>query len=124
MSFDQDKSLLVIVVPTETKEKPVLYCTACQNVIQQDENHVVCQCNDTFCAACSKLIVTMMISYPTLGYPFKCLTCLKYFDDNLFLPTINQQGLYERYISCVLPLFWSKDCLQENEKIVSCKFHR
>ena len=121
MSSDQEESV-VVVLQLESTEKPPLQCATCENVINDEQIRLACGCNHTFCAQCLKSIVQMMINWPALGYPFKCVACQQHVSENLILRVIDEHGLYERFVSCVLPLFWLKDCLQDNEELVSCKF--
>ena len=62
-----------------------------------------------------------MFGHPVVWYPLKCVLCQGKLDENIFLQILIKEDLYEKYIACVFPLFWAKDCLNDNEVLVQCK---
>jgi hypothetical protein len=67
-------------------------------------------------------MIEFMFGQPTLNYPFKCSTCSAILDERVFHEVIVKQGQYEKYIACILSLYWAKDCLEQNEKLAQCKY--
>lgn len=102
--------------------KPV--CRMCETVIADDDIKLICtndQCNTVTCSSCIKKMIDVMYGQPTLNYPFKCSVCSHVFDQAFFLEFIIKHEQYEKYIACIFPLYWTKDCLEENEVLVQCK---
>jgi hypothetical protein len=66
-------------------------------------------------------MIEVMFGQPALNYPFKCGACSGILDEGVFHEVIVKQGQYEKYIACILSLYWAKDCLEQNEKLAQCK---
>jgi len=120
----------VSVPPTsQENEAPVpenitIVCRTCNEVINDNETKLICKhstCNSVFCTNCIHQMLNVMFAEPVFNYPLKCGHCSCAFDQEEIDQLIIEQNRYEQYISCVLPLFWSQDCLETNEKLVECK---
>jgi len=100
-------------------------CGICQASIADDDTKLICtheQCGKLTCLSCIKKMIEVMLSQPTLKYSFTCGICSHIFDEIFFLELIIKQGYYEKYIACIFPLYWAKDCLEQNEILAQCKY--
>lgn len=104
------------------KETPDISCAVCHSVIADGDSRVSCDCEKYLCARCFTTSIRYMFGNPALSYPLKCLDGIHTYDENTLLPFINQQAQYEKYVACILPLHWAKDCLQDHESIASCEY--
>lgn len=101
-------------------------CCTCEAIINDDDIKLKCtnaKCNQWSCKVCVNLMLELMFAQPALNYPLSCGSCQNAFN----LPDIDhilaKENRYEKFIACVLPLFWSKDCLEENEKLAQCMYY-
>lgn len=125
MSAEQGNETVVISHSEPEVVAPVvivLHCGACESVIMDGDITASCDCNKTLCVQCLTIMIKTMFGTPTLTYPLKCVNSLHVLDQNLVLQIISEKGYYEQFIACVLPLYWSKECLQENETLASCTY--
>ncbi|CAF1104668.1 unnamed protein product [Rotaria sordida] len=100
-------------------------CGICEATINDDDTKLTCsnkKCNKLTCNTCINLMFEIMFGHPTLNYPLSCGACQQSFDITHIDQIIIKQKHYEQFIACVLPLFWSKDCLEKNEKLAQCPF--
>jgi len=103
---------------------PASICSICTTSIANDDAKLICThdaCGKLTCLTCVKRMIEVMFGQPAFNYPFKCGGCRNILDETFFLEFIIKQGQYEKYIACILPLYWSKDCLEENEVLAQCK---
>ncbi len=99
-------------------------CGICETAIADDniESIYKCQtCDKLTCLTCAKRMIDIMFSEPAINYPFRCAACSELADERLILDLIIKQEQYEKYIACIFPLYWAKDCLQQNEALAQCK---
>lgn len=117
-------------VPTPQQEETsiqkdvTIVCRTCSEVINDNETKLTCKhigCDSVFCKNCIELMIDVMFAAPEFNYPLTCGQCSNPFDIEEIDRISLEQKRYEQYISCVLPLFWSTDCLETNEKLVACK---
>ncbi len=109
--------------PIESSSKQI--CGICEAIIASDDPKLICtseQCGKLTCLSCIKKMIEVMLSQPTLKYSFTCGICSHIFDQTFFLELIIKQGYYEKYIACIFPLYWAKDCLEQNEILAQCKY--
>ncbi|CAF1525457.1 unnamed protein product [Rotaria sordida] len=100
-------------------------CGICGTIIADDDIKLICTyetCGKRTCLSCIKKMIEIMFSQPTLNYPFKCGACLQLLDQRIIYEIIVKQGQYEKYIACIFPLYWVKNCLEQNEILVQCKY--
>jgi hypothetical protein len=98
-------------------------CGTCDATINDDDTKLICtnkNCGKLTCNACINLMFEMMFGQPVLNYPLLCGACQRSFDLEKIDQILVKQERYEQFIACVLPLFWSKDCLEGNEKLAQC----
>lgn len=108
--------------PIESSSKQI--CGICEAIIASDDPKLICtseQCGKLTCLSCIKKMIEVMFGQPALNYPLKCGGCSEIFDQTVFLEYIINQGQYEKYLACIFPLYWAKDCLKENEVLAQCK---
>ncbi|CAF0980959.1 unnamed protein product [Rotaria sp. Silwood1] len=67
-------------------------------------------------------MIGMLFAQPTLNYPLKCGACQTAFNETYVERIIIDQNYYENYVACVLPLYWSQECLEDCEELVQCPF--
>jgi hypothetical protein len=118
MSIENEKPAESIPVPT---------CGICEAIIADDDTRLVCShksCGKLTCLSCIEKMIKFMFCQPALNYSFKCGACSGIFDQNLFDEVIVKQNQYEKYIACILPLYWAKDCLEQNETLAPCKYSK
>lgn len=107
-------------------EKVPLICATCHSTIADDEKRLTCtskRCGKVTCGECVKLMLQVMFAQPALNYPLKCGACRTKFHETQLDQVIDTKEHYEQYIACVLPLHWTDDCLQQEEKLAQCKSH-
>lgn len=110
---------------SETLANTVLSCCICETLIPDNKPRLRCAsetCNKLTCSSCIHEMIEAMFGQPTLNYPFKCAACLQICDQSIFHDIIVEQGQYEKYIACIFPLYWTKDCLEPNEILAQCKY--
>ncbi|CAF1219202.1 unnamed protein product [Adineta steineri] len=110
---------------TSSEKNIIMTCGICQITINDGDTKLKCKsnsCGAFTCNTCIELMINVMFGHPTLNYPLLCGVCQEAFDLTEVDEILREQQCYEQYISCVLPLFWSKDCLQDNEKLAQCPF--
>lgn len=115
-----------IIVPTipPPQENITIRCGICEEAINDTDAKLICtnkKCGKLTCNVCIHKMFEVMFSQPALNYPLLCGACQNAFDVKEVDQILVKQDRYEQFIACVLPLFWSKDCLQENEKLAQCK---
>lgn len=99
-------------------------CGTCGEVIVDGADRISCsneECGNRTCLICFRKLLAVMFGHPVLYYPLKCGICQGTFDENLFLQILIKEDLYEKYIACIFPFFWAKDCLHDNEVLLQCK---
>jgi hypothetical protein len=107
----------------ELQENTTTTCGICEATINNNDTKLICtniKCGKLTCNACINLMFEVMFGQPVLNYPLSCGACQRSFDLKEIDQILVKQERYEQFIACVLPLFWSKDCLQENEKLAQC----
>ncbi|CAF4374278.1 unnamed protein product, partial [Rotaria sp. Silwood2] len=100
-------------------------CSTCEAIINDGDTKLTCtnkKCSKFTCNACINLMFEIMFGQPALNYPLLCGACQNSFDIIQVDQILVKQERYEQFIACVLPLFWSKDCLEENERLAQCPF--
>jgi hypothetical protein len=123
MSTEHDNSTVAIPQP----ETIVITCSICHEPILDSDSQLSCKCEyceKSICATCLERSIKMVFNQPTLSYPFRCLSCAGLLDQLVLEEMIAKRDDYEKFIACVLPLFWSKACLEDNEQLASCKYDR
>ena len=108
-----------------SEKKVTLTCITCEASINDDETKLLCSkpnCRAATCNACINLMLKTMFSQPALNYPLSCGSCRNSFDTTTIDAILVKHELYEQFIACVLPLFWSKQCLQQNEQLAQCMY--
>jgi hypothetical protein len=80
------------------------------------------KCGKLTCDTCINLMYDVMFGEPALHYPLLCGACQQPFAETHLNDVLVKHEHYEQYIACVLPLFWSKDCLQDNEQLAQCMY--
>jgi hypothetical protein len=112
-------------IPKISPEKTTpLTCTVCHATIADNDVILICnrpRCLQATCAHCVKLMLRLILAQPSLNYPLQCGSCQNSFDDIQFNSILVEDEQYEKYMACLLPLFWSKCCLECNEELVQCK---
>ncbi|CAF4882973.1 unnamed protein product, partial [Rotaria sp. Silwood1] len=68
-------------------------------------------------------MIGMLFAQPTLNYPLKCGACQTAFNETYVERIIIDQNYYENYVACVLPLYWSQECLEDCEELVQCAYN-
>ncbi|CAF0913819.1 unnamed protein product, partial [Adineta ricciae] len=108
-----------------SKENTPKTCATCEVAVGVNDIKLQCkydQCGAVTCNSCTKLMVEVMFGQPVLEYPLKCCSCSKAYDSIEVDQLLAKHSSYEQYIAFILPLFWSEDCLEENEKLAQCPF--
>jgi hypothetical protein len=104
---------------------PIITCGICEETINDDDTKLICtnqRCGKTTCNKCINGMFAVMFGQPALTYPLLCGACQRPFNITDIDQILVKQERYEQFIACVLPLFWSKDCLEENEKLAQCMY--
>ena len=108
--------------PIQVPSVPV--CAICEKSITDNEMKLICtneQCGKLLCVLCIKKTIQSMFGQPALNYPLKCSICSHIFDQTILLEFMSMHDQYEKFIACIFPLYWAKDCLNENETLAQCK---
>lgn len=108
----------------QIESKSAVICDICEDAITDDKSRLVCpnkSCGKLTCLSCIKKMIDIMFGQPTLNYPFKCGVCSQISDQCFFDDIIVKLDQYDKFIACILPLYWAKDCLEQNEKLAQCK---
>ena len=108
--------------PNKTIE---LTCCICEVQLTADRTNLSCandQCNQWTCSACIQTMFNVMLGQPATNYPLLCGACEHAFDTVQVDRMLAEDEHYEQYIACILPLFWSQDCLAENEQLARCTY--
>lgn len=112
---------LEIPLPQENK----LICGICESDIATNHKHLICakdKCRKATCSECINTMIGILFAEPTLNYPLKCGACRTPFNNTAVETLIVDEESYEKYIACILPLYWSQDCLNDCEVLVQCKY--
>jgi len=107
------------------QKTPIIICGTCEATINDDNTKLICtnqRCGKATCNTCINLMFEVMFGQPALNYPLSCGACQHPFNITDIDQIIVNQQRYEQFIACVLPLFWSKNCLEENEKLAQCMY--
>ena len=123
MSTEHENSLVAMPQP----ETVVISCSICHEPLVDNDSQLSCTCENcakSVCAECLERLIRVVFNQPTLSYPFRCLSCACLLDQRVLEDMITKRDDYEKFIACVLPLFWSKACLEDNEQLASCKYQR
>ena len=119
-------SLSAAATQTAPPEKKVtVVCKICEATINDGDRKLVCskpKCAAVTCTTCIDSMLKTMFGQPTLNYPLSCVLCKHPFDTTDVDHILIKHQQYEQFIACVLPLFWSKDCLQQNEQLAQCMY--
>lgn len=128
----ENETQIVVASPTLTTEavassekKVTLTCKTCETLINHDDTKILCtkpKCGAATCNTCIDLMLKVMFSQPALNYPLSCGSCGHSYDTTTIDAILVKHELYEQFIACVLPLFWSEDCLEENEQLAQCMY--
>ena len=113
-----------IEAATSSKEKVTLICKICEATISDDDTKLICtneNCDALTCNTCINVMLEVMLGQPALNYPLTCGACANSFPTTDIDQILMKHQHYEQFIACVLPLFWSDDCLEETEKLAQCK---
>jgi hypothetical protein len=114
-------------VPTLSEKKAIIICKICEVVIDDTDTKLVCskpKCAAVTCTTCIDSMLKTMFGQPTLNYPLSCGACGQSFDTTDIDLILIKHQQYEQFIACVLPLFWSEDCLEQNEQLAQCMYFR
>jgi hypothetical protein len=111
---------------TENLPVPIVVkkCSACEEIFSDEKLHSgsFCEnCDSSLCFNCTAKLIRTIFDQPALIYPMKCINCGAELDKDQIEKVVVKQDYYEKFIACVLPLHWSDDCLEENEKFARCK---
>ncbi len=109
---------------TVSSQKTItVICGTCDATIDDDDTKLICtnkKGGKWTCNACINIMFEVMFAQPAFHYPLLCGACQRPFDLEKIDQILVKQDRYEQFIACVLPLFWSKDCLEDNEKLAQC----
>ncbi len=122
---NQNMSSLTTEATASSQKSITIICGICEAIINEDDTKLICKnikCGKSTCDICIKLMFGVMFGQPALNYPLVCGACQHPFDTAEIDPILVKQDCYEQFIACVLPLFWSKDCLEQNEKLAQCTY--
>jgi len=111
-------------VETSLPQEKSVICDICAETIANTDERLRCsnkECEAWTCANCTKTMIEIMLGEPTLNYPLKCGACEQEFDQIHVEEMIIKSKYYEQYIACILPIYWSDECLEENEQWAQCK---
>jgi hypothetical protein len=129
MSTENENQNLAQTTTTQaavsSEKKVTITCKTCEATINDDDTKLICtnkNCGAVTCDACINLMFDVMFGQPVLNYPLSCGACQSSFDITEIDRILVKCERYEQFIACVLPLFWSKDCLEENEKLAQCMY--
>ncbi|CAF3745589.1 unnamed protein product [Rotaria magnacalcarata] len=113
-SENQNKSSpSVETTTTPSQEIIAIKCCTCESVIHDGETKLTCKnitCSKWTCTTCINVMLEIMFAQPVFNYPLPCGSCQYPFDPIEIDRILIRQENYEKFIACVLPLFWSKDC--------------
>ena len=124
MSTENENQIPAPDATPASQETINIICGICLATIGDEDIKLICMhkpCGKVTCVSCIKKMIDVMLGQPALNYPFKCGACSQVCDGRVFDEIIIKQGYYEKYIACLMPLHWSKDCLEDNEKLAQCK---
>ena len=122
---DQTISTSTAQVTSSSEENITLVCGICGTTINDDDTKLLCpndKCGNWTCNVCINLMIDVVFSEPALHYPLSCGACEHSFDMTQIEQILVKQERYEQLIAYFLPLFWSKDCLEKNEKLAQCMY--
>ena len=122
---DQTIPMPTAQVTSSSEENTTMTCGICGATINDSGTKLVCpndKCGNWTCNACIQLMIDAIFSEPALHYPLSCGACENSFDMTQIEQTLVKQERYEQLIACLLPLFWSEDCLEKNEKLAQCMY--
>jgi hypothetical protein len=126
MSTENENQNISSATTTVSAQKSItITCGTCEATINDDDTKLMCKnkrCGKMTCNTCINLMFEVMFGQPVLNYPLLCGACQHPFDIIDIDQILIKQKRYEQFIACVLPLFWSKDCLEENEKLAQCMY--
>jgi hypothetical protein len=108
-----------------SQEITIMTCGTCEATINDGDTKLICmnkKCGKLTCDTCINLMFDVMFGEPALNYPLTCGACQHEFDIAQIDQILIKQERYGQFIACVLPLFWSKDCLTENERLAQCMY--
>lgn len=121
-------SLSSAATQTVSQEKKVtVTCKICEATINDDDTKIICskpKCAAVTCITCIDSMLKTMFAQPTLNYPLECGACGQAFNTTDVDRILIKHQQYEQFIACVLPLFWSEDCLQPNEQLAQCMYFK
>ena len=126
MSAEHDNETESEIVPqvfSKLRETITITCGLCENMIKEDDTMLLCsneKCKSWTCSDCVNIMLQLLLAQPALSYPLKCGACESSFDITQIEQIVVKQERYEQLIACMLPLFWSKDCLQTYETLAQC----
>lgn len=116
-----------IVLPevlVEQEKKPLLICLTCESTISDEDAKLTCMragCGKTLCVTCIDSMLRVLFAEPELHHPMRCSGCGHSYHESQIDSVLKVDETYKQYMSCVLPLFWSQNCLQDNEELARCK---
>jgi hypothetical protein len=126
MSTENENQNISSAATTVSSQKSItITCGICEATINDDDTKLICKnkgCGKMTCNICINLMFEVMFGQPAFNYPLLCGACQHPFDIIDIDQILVKQKRYEQFIACVLPLFWSKDCLEENEKLAQCMY--
>ena len=130
MSTENETQIIPAPPPTTEastlpEKKVTIECKICEGTINDGDTKLICskpKCAAVTCTTCIDSMLKTMFSHPTLNYPLSCGACEQSFDTTDVDHILIKHQQYEQFIACVLPLFWSKDCLQQNEQLAQCMY--
>ena len=116
-----------IVLPevlVEQEKKPLLICLTCESKISDEDAKLTCMktgCGKTLCDTCIDSMLRVLFAEPELHYPMRCSGCGNSYHESQIDNVLKVGETYAQYMSCVLPLFWSQNCLENDEELARCK---
>ncbi|CAF1541103.1 unnamed protein product [Rotaria sp. Silwood1] len=110
------------VVSTSNKqEKKKTICGACGNELEPDHSGIQCVQGHHFCTECSANIVRLFFSEPQNYIPLRCVQCHIDLNPSVFERQLTLEQI-DFYHQNMLRFVWSKDFLEEGERLDYCPF--
>lgn len=111
------------ILPLSSQEK-VITCQVCLESLLKSCVALECMnssCKKVTCKTCAKRMINILFGEPTVNHSLKCPACAKSFNGVAVDQVFSETDMYEYYISCMLSVAWSNDCLNDNEQLAQCE---